>query len=83
MNELEARQVLVNDGFWQPRLELNALTAILYQWDQLEKSRCIDNFRLIAESREGFREGWFFADSNAFKWLDAASRAYATHPARR
>lgn len=82
MNELELRQITINDGLWQPWLDLNAQTAILYQWDQLEESRCIDNSRLIAEGREGFREGWFFADSDAFKWLDAASRAYATHPSQ-
>jgi len=34
---------------------------------------------LAAGERDGFREGWFFADSDAYKWLDAASRIYALH----
>jgi uncharacterized protein len=29
---------------------------------------------------DGFREGWFFADSDSHKWLDAASRIYASFP---
>jgi DUF1680 family protein len=28
---------------------------------------------------DGFREGWYFADSDAYKWLDAASRILALH----
>ena len=30
--------------------------------------------------KEGFREGFFFADSDAYKWLDAASRILADYP---
>ena len=80
MNELTARQVKINDPFWAPRLEVNAAKAILHQWKQLEDTRCIENFRIAAGEKDGFREGWFFADSDAYKWLDAASRIYALHP---
>ncbi|MFX1255928.1 MAG: glycoside hydrolase family 127 protein, partial [Promethearchaeota archaeon] len=70
----------INDSFWTPRLKMNAEEAIFYQWEQLEKTRCIDNFRLLAGQKESFREGFFFSDSDAYKWLDAASRIYTTHP---
>ncbi len=80
MKELTVQQVHIKDEFWGLRLEMNAHKAIFHQWEQLEKSHCIDNFRLVAEGKEGFREGWFFADSDAFKWLDAACRIYATRP---
>ena len=80
MNELSAPQVTINDSFWAPRLLTNAQVTILHQWQQLEDSRCIDNFRIAAGQKEGFREGWFFADSDAYKWLDAAARAYASWP---
>jgi len=79
MQELTARQVNITDLFWSPRLEVNAQKAIFHQWKQLETTRCIDNFRLVAGEKDGFREGWFFADSDAYKWLDAASRVYALH----
>ena len=63
-------------GIWHDRLAVNAETSIYHQWKQLEASGCIENFRIAAGEVEGFREGWFFADSDAFKWLDAAARIY-------
>jgi DUF1680 family protein len=80
MDELSARQVRIDDEFWSPRLEMNAGAAIRHQWEQLEATGCLDNFRIAAGEAEGFREGWFFADSDAYKWLDAACRIQATHP---
>jgi len=79
MNELTAHQVSINDSFWSPRLNINATKAIFHQWQQLEDTLCIDNFRIAAGEKDGFREGWFFADSDAYKWLDAASRIFALH----
>ena len=79
MQELGIRQVKITDPFWSPRLEVNAQKAIFHQWEQLEATGCIDNFRLAVGEKDGFREGWFFADSDAYKWLDAASRIYALH----
>ena len=80
MQELSARDVEIHDSFWSPRLAVNAQRAIFHQWEQLEDSRCIDNFRIVAGEKQGFRQGFFFADSDAYKWLDAASRIYAIHP---
>ncbi|RPJ20109.1 MAG: glycoside hydrolase family 127 protein [Chloroflexi bacterium] len=79
MQELAARHVKIFDPFWSPRLAVNAEKAIFHQWEQLEATRCIDNFRIAAGEKDGFREGWVFADSDAYKWLDAASRIYALH----
>ena len=73
-------QTRITSGFWYEHLETNAASAIFHQWSQLEASGCIDNFRIAAGEKEGFREGWFFADSDAYKWLDAAARIYASHP---
>ncbi|MFA5872476.1 MAG: beta-L-arabinofuranosidase domain-containing protein [Anaerolineales bacterium] len=80
MNELSRRQVSLHDTFWTPRLQVNAERAIFHQWRMLEDSLCIDNFRIAAGEKDGFREGWFFADSDAYKWLDAAARTYALWP---
>lgn len=80
MQELAARQVNIADQFWSPRLAVNAEKAIFHQWDQLEATRCIDNFRIAAAEKEGFREGFYFSDSDAYKWLDAAARIYALRP---
>lgn len=80
MNDLSIRQVPLCDQFWTPRLQINADLAIYHQWQMLEESHCIDNFRIAAGEKEGFREGWFFSDSDAYKWLDAAARIYILWP---
>lgn len=61
-------------GFWHNQQQVNAARAIFHQWQMLEESGCIENFRLAAGEAEGFREGFFFADSDAYKWLEAAAR---------
>ena len=73
----------VLSGFWRERLEVNARRAIFHQWEQLVKAGCIENFRIVAGEVSGFREGWFFADSDAYKWLDAAARINRGQPDER
>ncbi len=83
LDELSLEQVTIQDPFWSPRLQVNASRAIFHQWAQLEASGCIANFAIAAGERDGWREGWFFADSDAYKWLDAASRICAGAPVPR
>jgi DUF1680 family protein len=80
MKELDAARVKISGGFWGPRLDVVARQAIPHQWEQLEGSGSIDNFRVLAGGEPVFREGWFFADSDAYKWLDAAARVHAIAP---
>lgn len=70
----------IRPDFWYQQREINARRAIFHQWQQLEASGCIHNFRIAAGLAGGLREGWFFADSDAYKWLDAAARIYAARP---
>jgi hypothetical protein len=80
MQEIDFHAVRIHEGFWNDRLQMNATEAIYYQWEQLERTRNIDNFRILAQKKEGFRWGWFYSDSDAHKWLDAACRIYANMP---
>ena len=66
--------------FWESRREINASRAIFHQWEQLEASGCIDNFWIAAGLKTGLREGWFFADSDAYKWLEAVGLILARQP---
>ena len=77
---MKMKRARITPGFWHDRLTTNATAATFHQWRQLEASGCIENFRIAAGDVDGFREGWFFADSDAYKWLDAASRIYASTP---
>ena len=82
MNELSPRQVTLEDSFWTPRQIINAEKSIFHQWQMLENTGCIDNFRIAAGIKEGSREGWFFADSDAYKWLEAAAGIYSLWPSK-
>lgn len=66
-------QAQIQYGHWRKQLDTNASSAIFHQWQQLELTGCIENFRIAAGESNAFREGWFFADSDAYKWLEAAS----------
>ena len=70
--------VEIDDDFWRPRIERNRKETIEYQYEQLETSGCLENFRRAAESKTGGFEGMWFADSDAYKWLEAASYVLAT-----
>ena len=74
MQAVHFQRVMLDDPFWSPRLQISSSSALLHQWQQLELSGCINNFRLAAGLGQGFHSGWFFADSDAYKWLDAAAR---------
>lgn len=73
-------KAIIHQGFWFERLQVNAFKAIFHQWRQLEASGCIENFRIAAGLSDGLRQGWFFADSDAYKWLDAAARIWCAQP---
>ena len=71
----DAENLYVNrfEDYWEGRVRVNTGRAIFHQWEQLEKTGCIDNFRVTAGLKEGVHQGFFFADSDAYKWLEAAS----------
>jgi len=71
---------IILPGFWHSWRAVNAQTAIFHQWRQLERTGCIENFRIAAGLSEGVHTGWFFADSDAYKWLEAAARILGYDP---
>ena len=78
--KIDFKDVEITGGFWEEILQNNAETAIFHQWDELENSGSIENFRIAAGESDHFRTGFFFSDSDVFKWLDAASRISVHRP---
>jgi len=72
--------IRIDDDFWSPRRDLNRTEALIYQWEQYLRCGTLENFRLLAEKRPGKREGFFYTDSDAHKWADAASRVLSSEP---
>lgn len=73
-----SRQVSLLEGYWLDRLRVNAHDALYHQYNQLVETGCIRNFEIAAGVGDGFREGFFFADSDAYKWLEAALLSLAS-----
>ncbi|WP_224337635.1 glycoside hydrolase family 127 protein [Haloprofundus halobius] len=65
--------VEIDDEFWSPWMERNRDVTIEYQYEQLEDSRTLENFYRAANGKEGGFQGMWFQDSDAYKWLEAAS----------
>ena len=73
-------QVRLTDTFWAPRQETNRLVSIPLNFENLEKSGNLENFRLAARHATNGYQGPVFMDSDLYKALEAASYALATHP---
>ena len=77
------KEVKIEGGFLGARLKTNRETALDYQYEQIEKSGRIDNFRRASGRKKGEFEGLFFNDSDVYKWLEAASYSLGNHPDRK
>ncbi|AHG01688.1 hypothetical protein HALLA_04615 (plasmid) [Halostagnicola larsenii XH-48] len=74
---VDLTDVSIDDQFWNGWIETNRETTLEYQYEQLESSGCLENFRRAASGDSGGFEGMWFADSDAYKWLEAASYVLA------
>jgi DUF1680 family protein len=75
-------KVTINDKFWKPRLENNREVSLFCQYEQLLNSGVLDNFKNASLKIKNVVDfhGLFFADSDVYKWLEAASFSIMTHP---
>jgi hypothetical protein len=73
-------QATITGGFWSPRQARNGAEAIPSGQDQLEKAGNLQNLRLAAGIGEGEAIGPVFADSDVYKWLEAAAWEYGRDP---
>lgn len=72
-DEIELSDVEIEDEFWSPWITRNRDVTIEYQYEQLEESGTLENFRRARDGKEGGFQGMWFQDSDAYKWLEAAS----------
>ena len=65
--------VTVDGGFWAERLAVNAAVSIPQGWEQLHRAGNIANLERITAGETGGPVGEVFADSDIYKWLEAAA----------
>ncbi|TDD26684.1 glycoside hydrolase family 127 protein [Kribbella turkmenica] len=73
-------QARITGGFWAPRQVRNGESAIPSGQDQLETAGNLQNLRLAAGIGDGEAIGPVFADSDVYKWLEAAAWEYGRNP---
>jgi len=70
---LSIGDVTIDDDFWAPRREVNRTETIEYQYQQLNAAGTLENFRRAGAGERGDHNGMWFQDSDAYKWIEAAS----------
>jgi hypothetical protein len=62
-------------------MALNRTKTLFGQYEQIEKTGRLDNFRRASGRKTGIDfEGIYFNDSDVYKWLEAAAWSLGTHP---
>ena len=73
LKEFPLSAVTIDDAFWNARLTTNRTVSLHYQLEQLKTTGRLDNFRKAAGTMSGKFQGRCFNDSDAYKWIEAAS----------
>src|SRR5215471_15230855 len=73
IGEVSLKQIVIEDRFWTPRLEVNRTKTLEHVYRELEATGCIQNFDLAARKARGNFGGPWWADSDVYKWLEGAS----------
>jgi len=71
--EIPFEQINIQDSFWLERIQVNSDSAIFHQWNMLEETGTIDNFRIVSGEINKSRRGYFYVDSDSHKWAEAAA----------
>jgi uncharacterized protein len=74
-------------GFWKQYQSALSTQGLHHQYNQLLETGRLRNFEVTAAKLRGEEideknEGWFFNDSDAYKWLEAAAYSIASYPSK-
>jgi DUF1680 family protein len=80
LRPLPLTDVQLSDGFWEPRRRVNRRVTLPSQYEHLEKTGRLDNFRRASGKIDAPYSGIYFNDSDVYKWLEAAAWTLSTDP---
>src|SRR5215204_4205470 len=80
LRPLPLRDVRLSDGFLEPRRHVNREVTLPSQYEHLEQTGRLDNFRRAAGKIDAPFRGVYFNDSDVYKWLEAAAWTLASDP---
>lgn len=65
--------VKLTDSFWANRIKLMGEVTLPLQYQIMEETGRMDNFRIAAGKIPGEFSGFFFNDTDVYKWIEAVS----------
>jgi len=74
--------VKLEDEFWAPRQRVLRERALPTQYRLCEETGRISNFRRASGKEGGEFQGYFFNDSDVYKWIEASAFSLAAGPDR-
>lgn len=84
---LPLKDIQITDPFFTARIDTARKIAIPYMWETLNDrvpgvapSHCIENFRIAAGLQDGEFHGFWFQDTDLWKWIEGVAYSLATHP---
>ena len=80
LRPLPLTDVQLSDRFWEPRRRINRAKTLPSQFEHIEETGRLDNFRRASGKIEAPFRGLYFNDSDVYKWLEAASWSLAEGP---
>jgi DUF1680 family protein len=78
LQPLDNSAVEIDDDFWNSRLRVNREVTLAHQYEQMQETGRVDNFRKAGDLIDGEFEGRRYNDSDVYKWVEAASNVLAT-----
>ncbi len=73
LRTLPVRATRIHSGFWAARQQTNREVSLPHGFAMLEVTNTLRNLRSAAGQETGDFEGFWFADSDVYKWLEAAA----------
>jgi DUF1680 family protein len=80
LHPVSVEDVHLEDSFWAPRLRMLHETTIPTQYRLMEETGRLFNFRRASGKEKGDFKGFFFNDSDVYKWLEAVAFSLANNP---
>jgi len=80
LRTLPLDEVSLGEGFWYRRQVVNRQASLYHGYEHLERAGNFHNLKLTTGRVGGGYRGMVFADSDVYKWLEAASYELAARP---
>ncbi len=73
LKPVSIKNVSLEEGFWHSRVRINQSVTLQTQYNLLESTGRLDNFRRVFGEVSKPFQGFVFNDSDVYKWLEAAA----------